>query len=173
MHELTPVVLFSLGALAVVGGIIYLAWVAAQKRRAALVEVALRMGFTFEAKVPKEQLGPFGPFHLFQRGYRRIARNLMTGKADDAPAMMLDYQYTIGGGKSSHTYHQTVALFPGAGTGLPEFTLAPERIWQKLGGLLGYQDIDFEASEEFSKHYLLRGPDETAIRAVFGAEALG
>ena len=39
--------------------------------------------------------------------------------------------------------------------------------------MFGYQDIDFEASEEFSRHYLMRGPDERAIRAAFGAEAIG
>ena len=56
---------------------------------------------------------------------------------------------------------------------MPEFTLAPEHCVAPGRPVFGYQDIDFEASEEFSKHYLLRGPDEAAIRAAFGAEALG
>jgi len=172
MQDPTIVVLIGLGALAMVGGFIYFAYVAAQKRSAALADVAVRIGFTFEPKVAEERLAALGSFHLFKRGHRRIARNLLTGKADAGPVVLLDYQYTVGGGKDSHTYQQTVAVFQEV-AGLPEFTLAPEQVWQKVGSLFGYQDIDFEASEEFSKHYLLRGPDESAIRAAFGAEALG
>ena len=163
------------GALALAGGIVYIAYVAEQKRSAALADVALRMGFNFEAKVPKERLATLGPFHLFKRGHSRKARNLMRGKSGDAEVVVLDYQYTTGGGKNSHTHNQTVAIYPGAGSAaaLPEFTLAPEHWWDKVGQVLGYRDIDFEASEEFSKHYLLRGPDETAIRAAFGMDTLG
>jgi hypothetical protein len=37
--------------------------------------------------------------------------------------------------------------------------------------VFGYKDIDFEESEEFSKKYLLRGPDVIAIRGVFTLSA--
>ena len=172
MPEPAVFILISLGALAVVGGALYLSRIAEQKRSAALADVALRMGFTYLAQIPEEQLEALGTFHLFKRGHSRRARNLMRGKSGDVEVVLLDYQYTTGGGKDSHTWQQTVAVYPGA-SGLPEFALAPEHIWQKIGSLLGYQDIDFEASEEFSKRYVLRGPDETAIRTAFGAEALG
>jgi hypothetical protein len=172
MHDPTLFILIALGGVALAGGISYFVWAAEKKRSAALADMAVRMGFTFEPKVPAERLATLGPFHLFTRGHRRTARNLMTGKADDGPAMLLDYQYTVGGGKDSHTYRQTVAIFQGV-RGLPEFTLAPEHFWHRIGSLLGYQDINFETSEEFSRHYVLRGPDEAAIRAAFGAEPLG
>jgi len=172
MHDPTIFILSTLGALAVVGAVFYLTSLARQKRSAALAEVAARMGFTFEPTVEDARLSSLGPFHLFTRGHRRVGRNLMTGKADAGPVILLDYQYTVGGGKDSQTYQQTVAIFQEV-TGLPDFTLAPEHLWHRIGSLFGYQDIDFEASEEFSKHYLLRGPDESAIRATFGAEALG
>jgi hypothetical protein len=173
MHEPTLFILIAVGGLALAGGILYLSYVADQKRSAAMADVALRMGFTYQAKVADEQSAALGSFHLFKRGHGRQGRNLMRGKAGDYEAIVFDYQYTVGGGKNSHTYRQTVVIFPGIGVALPEFTLAPEHIWEKIGSLFGYQDIDFEASEEFSKHYLLRGPDETAIRSAFGAEALG
>ncbi len=96
----------------------------------------------------------------------------MTGKADGASVSFFDYRYTTGSGKSSHTWNQTVAIFPSAGA-LPEFLLAPEHWWDKIGALLGHKDINFEASPDFSTHYLLKGPNETAIRSAFGAEALG
>jgi hypothetical protein len=172
MHDPTVVTLIAVGGLALAAGFIYLGVVAERKRSAALADAALRTGFTFEPKVAQERLATLGPLHLFNRGHRRTGRNLMTGKGDAGPVVLLDYEYTTGGGKNSHTYRQTVALFRDV-EGLPEFTLAPEHFWHRIGSVLGYQDIDFETSEDFSRHYLLRGPDESAIRARFGAEALG
>ena len=56
--------------------------------------------------------------------------------------------------------------------GLADFVLAPENVFHRIGGLFGYQDIDFEESPEFSSRYLLRGADETAIRGAFGSDRL-
>ena len=157
----------------VAGSVIYFAFAYEKKRRAALAQVALTLGFTYLDKVPPEALAGFGNFPLFRHGHSKSGRSMMEGKTGDAQVTLLDYQYTVGGGKNSHTYRQTVAIYRAAPTGLPEFTLAPEHVWHRIGALFGYQDIDFEASQEFSKHYLLRGPDEAAIRAAFGAESLG
>lgn len=38
--------------------------------------------------------------------------------------------------------------------------------------MLGYKDIDFDRNPEFSKRYLLKGPDETAIRKLFTPDIL-
>ena len=170
---LLPLVIVSLAVVGVGIGL-GAAYLGEKKRAAALFDVALRMGFTFEAAVPKERLAALGPFRLFKRGHGHRAKNLMRGKSDGGEVVVFDYQYTTGGGQDSQTIKQTVAIYPGVATaGLPEFTLAPEHWWSKIGELFGQRDINFEASEEFSKHYLLKGPDEAAIRALFGAEPLG
>jgi len=165
-----------MGAIAAAIGVgAYFAWLNEKKRTAALADVAVRLGFTFEAKVSNEEAATLGSFHLFRVGRSRKGKNLMRGKSDGADAIVLDYQYTVGGGKNSHTYSQTVVIYPaatGAAT-LPDFTLGPEHWWDKIGEVFGHRDIDFESSEEFSKHYLLKGPDEAAIRTLFGAEPLG
>ena len=96
----------------------------------------------------------------------------MTGKTADRDAVIAEYEYVTGSGKSRHVWRQTVAVFPGGGRGLPEFTLAPENFFHRIGQVFGYQDIDFEASEDFSKHYLLRGADEGAIRRAFNADVI-
>jgi hypothetical protein len=158
----------------VVGGtVIYVSVTGEKKRRAALEQTALMLGFTYLDKVPEAAAAALGNFHLFRRGHSKSGRNMMEGKSGDAPVTLLDYQYTTGGGKDSHTHRQTVAIFRGGATGVPEFELTPEHWWDRVAQVFGYKDIDFEASEEFSKRYLLRGPDEGAIRAAFGAEALG
>ena len=165
-----------IGFIAVTVGVgAYIAYLNEKKRTAALFDVATRMGFTFEPKVSNDEAATLGSFRLFKTGRSRKGKNLMRGRADGADAIVLDYQYTTGSGKSSHTHVQPVVLYPGVPTDarLPDVTLAPEHWWTKIGELFGYQDIDFESSEEFSKNYLLRGPDESAIRAAFGMNVLG
>jgi hypothetical protein len=158
-----------------VGGLGYVTWQSEKRRTAALQDLAVRLGFNFVGKVGPETVEAMGPFHLFKHGHAHQVKNLMRGRAEGADVTLFDYQYTTGGGKDSHTYRQTVALFPGApgASALPDFTLGPEHWWNKLGKIFGQQDITFEASPEFSKAYLLKGPNEQAIRAAFGAEALG
>lgn len=168
---LVPILFFGAVLLAVGAGV-WLAYVYEKKRTALLADASLRMGFNFRPKLPKEEIPTLGSFHLFNLGHNRTAKNVMTGRSEGSDVTVLDYQYVTGGGKNSHTWSQTVAIFPGA-EALPAFMLSPEHWWDKLGEILGHKDINFDASPEFSKHYLLKGPDEARIRAEFGAEALG
>ena len=45
-------------------------------------------------------------------------------------------------------------------------------MFHKIGQAFGFQDIDCDSHPDFSKQYLLRGPDEPAIRALFTSEVL-
>jgi hypothetical protein len=173
MNPVLMPVAFGVFAVAVGGSAIYFSVVGERKRREALAQTALMLGFTYLDKVPEAVAAGLGNFPLFRHGHSKSGRNMMEGKSGDAQVTLLDYQYTTGGGKNSHTYRQTVAIFRGGATGLPEFALTPEHWWDRVAQVFGYQDIDFEASAEFSRRYLLRGPEESAIRAAFGAEALG
>jgi len=85
---------------------------------------------------------------------------------------VVNFQYTTGGGQHQHTSKQTVAVFPQVTRSLPDLQLAPENVFHKLGQVFGYQDIDFESNPDFSSRYLVRGPDETAIRAALYPETL-
>jgi hypothetical protein len=173
MDPVVMSVTFAAVAVVVGGSAVYFSVVGERKRREALAQTALMLGFTYVDKVPETVAAGLGNFPLFRHGHSKSGRNMMEGKSGDAPVTLLDYQYTTGGGKDSHTHRQTIAIFRGGAPGVPEFELTPEHWWDKVAQVFGYKDIDFEASEEFSKRYLLRGPDETAIRAAFGAEALG
>ncbi len=154
-------------AIAIIGGVIYLGYYLKKKRTEAMQRVAITMGFQFEEGDVRDTSERYGALPLFERGHSRRARNIMTGQLAGEPAMVFDYQYRTGGGKQSHTYEQTVALFPTRGRHLPDFELGPENLLHRLGQVFGYQDIDFEQFPEFSKQYLLRGEDEAAIRTAF------
>jgi hypothetical protein len=158
--------------LALIVGVVMLNFRIERKRTEAMAAACQAMGYTFEEKGDVEALRTFGDLPVFDHGHSKTARNVMTGTVANHPVKLFDYRYTTGSGKNSHTYRQTVALFPGGAQGLPDFALAPENFFHKIGGFFGYQDIDFEASPDFSSHYLLRGSDEMAIRTAFSADAL-
>jgi hypothetical protein len=107
---------------------------------------------------------------LFGRGPARKVRNVMTGRFGGRDVTFRDYVYTLDAGEDSTTYRQSVALFPG--TALPDLTLEPETVLDRIASAFAAQDIGFDSSPEFSKACRLSGPDESAIRSAFGAEPL-
>ncbi len=160
-----PVVV-GLGAAALVAALVR----AERKRAEAMAYASQAMGFRYQQEGELELLRATADLPLFNRGRGQKVRNLAKGRLDESDVALFDYQYTVGGGKNSQTFRQTVALLPVRA--LPDFVLAPENVFHRIGRLFGYQDIDFEESPEFSKRYLLRGADDTAIRAAFGADRL-
>lgn len=141
-------------------------------RGEALVQAAAELGMTFEPDVPVDALVSLGDSPLYSRGRARRAKNVMGGRRGDDTVRLLDYQYTVGSGKHQHTWRQSVAVFPGVAHSLPDFELTPETAFHKIGQAFGARDIDFEANPEFSAKYVLRGGDETAIRAAFRDDIL-
>jgi hypothetical protein len=163
-------VLFAAGALVIVGGSIYAGIVSERKRTAAMKLVAQTMGFTFADPCDLDDLGRLcGNLALLSHGHSKAANRMMCGKLAGEDVTIFDYRYTTGSGKSSHRHYQTVVLFNAPG--LAEFSLGPENFFHRIAQAFGYQDIDFDDNAEFSKAYLLRGPDEAAIRKAFTTEA--
>jgi hypothetical protein len=79
----------------------------------------------------------------------------------------MDYKYTTGGGRSSHTWYQTVLAIESDKLRLTRFVLRPENIFDKIGSVFGKKDINFETAPVFSKRYILRGNNEESIRSLF------
>ncbi len=163
------IILIVLGGVAAFILVVMLLRRAERARSEAMQQAGLTLGFTFERTADVELLKASADLPVFNQGHTRRAYNVLSG---GDRRMIFDYRYTTGGGKESHTWNQTMALFPGGGRSLPDFVLAPENVFHKIGQAFGYQDIDFESNPAFSSRYLLRGPDEAAIRAAFGPEAL-
>jgi hypothetical protein len=159
--------LLAVGVVVAVGIAIYLSRRYEKARREALHEVAgqLRLSFAPEGDAAFEtRLGAFG---LFQQGHSKKLTSLMRGTVDDLEVAIFDYRYTTGGGKHSHTHRQTAQVLGWTGAAVPVFSLRPENVLHKIGGWFGGQDIDFDSRPEFSGAYLLRGPDEEAVRRLF------
>jgi hypothetical protein len=139
----------------------------AAERTRALQQAAGTLGWAFTADAPLSIIPGLEQHHLFSQGHSKKLFNLMSGTVDGARASIFDYKYTVGHGKHSSTYNQTIVYFQSGRLSLPFFSLRPESFGHKLISALGYQDIDFSNRPTFSAKYLLRGGDEQAIRRTF------
>ncbi len=146
---------------------------AAKKRTESLEAVAASLEFSFESEADESLVPSLSGFDLFAEGRSKKASNVMRGQARGIDLVVLDYRYTTGSGKNSHTWQQSVIRFQSNRLRLPRFTLRPENLFHKIGSMFGYQDIDFESHPAFSKAYLLRADDEAACRASFDENVLG
>ena len=157
--------------LAGIGLLIYLGWRYERKRTEALQQIAAELGFDFSpgGDLVHSPADRFAALRLFSQGRSRKVRNLMRGAGQNAEVSIFDYSYTVGSGKNKKTYRQTVICLESPALQIPDFELRPEHLFHRIGGLFGYQDIDFGDYPEFSRKYLLRGPNEAAIRSAFDA----
>jgi hypothetical protein len=139
---------------------------AARKRRTQqLSQLAGELSLDFQEALNSEQEALLSLFPLFQQGRSPLSSNAIVADNDLVRMLVLDYKYTVGSGKNSSTHKQTVALVSSNQLlHLPEFSLSPESWLDRIGDLLTNQDIDFEGDPEFSKTFVLKGPEQIAIQ---------
>ena len=166
------VALIIAGIVTVIGLVFWAVWFYEKKRTEALQIIANALNFSFVRKGDDSLIRAHDHFNLFSKGRSKKVSNIMNGCSGDMNITIMDYQYTTGSGKNSTTYSQTLIVIQSNLLQLPSFSLSPENIFHKIGGIFGYKDIDFDSHPKFSKQYLLRGEDEEAIRAVFRDELL-
>lgn len=136
-------------------------------RREALEATAHRLGLSYVAEADPLHQRRLGGFELATRGRGQSVSSWMTGRHGDLGVSLFDHRYRTGGGKHQKVWRQTVLLLEPPDLRLPVFALQPETLFRKLGAWLGGQDIDFDTHPAFSAAYLLRGPDEAAVRRLF------
>ena len=142
------------------------------RRAKAVRAIATQIGFDYYGQSRQFMHNSVWRSELFTRGRRGYLKNLIRGNVENLPVAIADYQYTVGSGKNKRTVRQTVAVVELQQTTLPQFLLKPETMFHKIGGLFGYQDIDFETHPDFSKHYCLQGHNEDTIRDCFFSDVL-
>jgi hypothetical protein len=133
-----------------------------RKRSEALSAVAPQLGFTFSAK--DEALAPHLQTALFQKGHSKQFRNIMTGSAGNLRAVLFDYKFTVGGGRYSHTYKQTVAAYSKNGSQLPLLEIRQRGLWQKIFSSKGMR---FDSHPEFARRMYVRCVDEMRAQSIF------
>ncbi|MFA6961385.1 MAG: hypothetical protein WC205_11590 [Opitutaceae bacterium] len=160
--------LILVGIVAVFSVISYLAWKYERERTEAIGVLAVQLGWRFYGKEKNRDFSDERPqFECFQRGNDRFAYNCLVGKLSafdrELRAEAGDYHYevTSGSGKERHTttyqFSYLLVDLP-FGPRLPSLVVRPEGLFDKLAGVIGFEDIDFE-SAEFSKRYHVSSSD--------------
>jgi hypothetical protein len=150
-----------------VGVAIYCSHLAAKKRREALRAIAGQLGWDFAPSRDTHHDEEYAHFEIFRRGHSRYAYNTMYGTATIGghthPAKMGDFEYkvTSSNGKTTttttYTFSYLIVHLPFSG--VPDLLIRREGMLDKLAGLVGFDDIDFE-SAEFSRRFLVKSPDK-------------
>lgn len=164
--------LLLVGILLILAAIVLAALVAGratrQQRTREMRVLASSLGYEYHEKQTglTQALGQFT--HLSQDGfYSHTATNLLISRVDDIAVTVFDDSWTTGQGPQQRTHTQTVLLLASERLDLPEFVLRPAGPCPKIRGVMGRQAIDFEDHPTFSAAYVLQGPDEAQIRALF------
>ena len=141
-----------------------------KRRTEAMQGVAEKLGLSFSAAKDEMLLEKLQRFAVFSKGHSRKMKNVMTAETELAQLTIFDYRYTVGYGKHSRTHNHTMVAMEAKSLRLPEFTLRPQGFFDKVGAALGFQDINFDDHPEFSRLFVLKGKDESAIRGFFDPE---
>jgi hypothetical protein len=166
MTALAPLML--LAAVAAVGGTIaYLSHVYEKKRTAALKALAESMNLPFFPQGDPALVHTLDSFNLFSLGRNKVTSNMIHGKTEDTDLAIFDYRFTIGHGKQKRTTRQTVIYFDTSLLSLTEFAIRPESLFQKLGRIVGLDDIDIQDSPRFSSLFWLQGSNVPEVRELF------
>jgi hypothetical protein len=144
----------------------YLGWLAEKKRREALAALAQQLGLRFEPGLDHDHDDQYAQFEIFRRGHSRAAMNSIFGRLElfgrPCPCLAGDFRYKVtrqsGKSSSTTTYHFSyLIVHPPWDT--PPLLVRPEGVFDKLKGLFGFDDIDFE-SAEFSRKYYVKSTDK-------------
>ena len=127
----------------------------AQARAAERKAVCASKGWEFSLEDPlglthRWDGSPFGA------GRRRRAFNVVQAKVGGRSMVAVEYSYVTGYGKDKDTHYWAVVAITIPCT-LPALHLGPEDVVTRLGGVLGFEDIDLE-SEDFNRAFLVRCP---------------
>ncbi len=166
MAALIPFVFMGLIAFGI-GVALYIHHRNEKARTEGLSQTAQTMGLIFNAQSDGSIESRLGGMSLFNMGHSKKLFNCISGETDEVRISIFDYQYTVGSGKNQSTKVFSVAALESPRLAMPAFTMRPETFFDKVGSMLGFQDIDFDDHQPFSESFVLKGPDEAAIRAFF------
>ncbi len=151
----------------VVGAVAYFSWLAEKKRREAMAALAAELGWRFDRTRDRSHDDEYAHFEIFRRGHSRAAYNTMWGELERQgrrwPAKMGDFTYKIttstGKSTSTQTYRFSYLILHMPWSRVPDLLIRREGMFDKIAGVLGFDDIDFE-SAEFSRRFHVSSPDK-------------
>ncbi|MAH66585.1 MAG: hypothetical protein CMJ27_09405 [Phycisphaerae bacterium] len=159
------ILIVAIAAVAVCG--LVFAHLQAKKRREALAALARTRGLAFDPSADASHDVRFARFAMFRKGRSRVAYNTISGTLDLGGRSLAvrtgDFRYKErrGAGKNRRTVtirlSYLIAWNPFGS--VPETIVRREGVFDRLKGMLGFDDIDFE-SVEFSRRFHVSSEDK-------------
>lgn len=161
-------ILIGVVVVALVAAAFYYSYLAAKRRREALAQLAVELGWRFAPDKDSSHDDQFACFEVFRSGHSRVAYNTLYGSTTidsqtyDAKMGDFSYQVTTSNGKttSTTTYHFSYLILElPFRQHVPSLLIRREGMFDKLKGMFGFDDIDFE-SAEFSRRFYVKSDDK-------------
>jgi hypothetical protein len=168
-HDFVMAIVFFGGFLALVACAYLFTEFRRRKRAKAIEDKASELGLEYTAEADGNFTFYLDGFELTSKGRNHYACNLLQGKSDSRALALFDYQYKVGHGKNSHTYHSTVLKIRFDGQPLPTFSLRPRTFAETVMGWFGRKGLDLGEGSPLSKQFRIEGDDPPAIREVLTA----
>jgi hypothetical protein len=147
-----------------------------RRERMRAVEVwAAARGWDYEPDRVSTVERRFAHFPCFVQGDARYAYNVVRGHEGEREVWAFDYHYqtysTDSKGNRTTHHHHFSALVLETHLLLEPLSIRPESWWDKLAGLVGFDDIDFE-SAEFSRAFHVKSKNRRFAYDVIPQETM-
>jgi hypothetical protein len=150
-------------------------FIAAQKRREAMMMLANRLGLGFDPGKDRSLASRFSFLKQLAQGSNRYAMNVLSGNYRQNEILAFDYHYettsTDEKGNQTTEDHWFSCFLLTLPRSFPELTIRREGFFTKIAEVFGYQDINFE-SAEFSRTFNVRSPDKKFAYDVCNAQMM-
>jgi hypothetical protein len=153
---------------AIVFGAFALQRVLDRRRQRAFEAYCPARGYEYEPKRSDVE-GIYASFvDVFGQGYDHEWRHVISGQFNGHSFTTFEYRFTTGSGKSRYTHHVAMIHWSKEAAALPQFTLAPETFFDRIGNqLFRVQTVDFPEDAAFAKTCVVKGSDPAAVQALF------
>lgn len=160
-------VLFAIGFFIFIGIGYWWTGVLEKRRREDLIRLAQELGLELSWQLMPGDQNRFDRFVLSKKGYRRKSGICLTAETDQTRMTIFDFDFETGQGKNKEIAHFVFTMCIDSQLQAPQLSLRPSTWGARLAEFVGRRDIDFPEDPEFSKTFVLRGPDEEAIKRFF------
>jgi hypothetical protein len=183
-----PFIIFGLFFL-LIGGLVYAVISYNNKRRSELQLVAQQLKLRFSPKGDDSIAPLLSNLEFFAKGMNCQVTNLIQGNISrhgksPVTVAIFDYQFALGLGRRTEVsydeegasvsssedltyFFQTVMVFYDESVNSPWYNLRPEDLFDKVGNIVGFEDINFRDFPVFSKQYRLQSGNVEEVRDLF------
>jgi MFS superfamily sulfate permease-like transporter len=137
-------------------------------RQKSLEKIAQKQGAQFKPELAYNSMRMIH-FSFFTGKKVKYLQNRIIKEIDGATLEFTDLLVTEGARTTENRYRTSVLFIFHLSDHFPDFRMEKEGFFDKF---FSGDDINFEKFPNFSKQYLLRGPDEAAIRAFFSEDLI-